>query len=132
MTTPNSSGGGAALETMAWMVPDGMSSMTPDERDEMSRGGDPEDYGYADRHDVALVRRTDAESAIRTLEERVASLEADAERYRWLRDKSVPPHNFYISVPIEFDGVRYTAAEVDAGIDSARAALSKTAQPGIE
>ena len=54
----------------------------------------------------------------------VASLRADAERYRWLRDKSVPPHNFYLSVPIEFDGVRYTPDEVDAGIDAARASLT--------
>lgn len=43
----------------------------------------------------------------------------DAARYRWLRDVSVPPHNFYLSVPIEFDGVRYTRAEVDAEIDAA-------------
>lgn len=46
----------------------------------------------------------------------------DAERYRWLRDVSVPPHNFYISVPDEFHGVRYTPAEVDAYIDAALAA----------
>ena len=44
----------------------------------------------------------------------------DAERYRWLRDASVPPHNFYLSVPIEFDGVRYGPHEVDAYIDAAR------------
>jgi hypothetical protein len=43
----------------------------------------------------------------------------DAERYRWLRDFSVPPHQFYLSVPIEFDGVRFTKAEVDAYIDAA-------------
>jgi hypothetical protein len=46
-------------------------------------------------------------------------LRADAARYRWLRDVSVPPHNFYISVPIEFDGVRYTPQDVDAAIDAA-------------
>jgi len=51
---------------------------------------------------------------------KVKALEADADRYRWLRDKSVPPHNFYLSVPIEFDGVRYLPAEVDAAIDAAR------------
>lgn len=44
----------------------------------------------------------------------------DAARYRWLRDVSAPPHNFYLSVPIEFDGIRYTRAEVDAYIDGAR------------
>jgi hypothetical protein len=43
----------------------------------------------------------------------------DARRYRWLRDVSVPPHNFYISVPDEFHGIRYSAPEVDAYIDAA-------------
>lgn len=52
-------------------------------------------------------------------------LRADAERYQWLRDVSVPPHNFYLSVPVEFDGVRYTRAEVDAGIDAAIDAARK-------
>ncbi|CDO34089.1 hypothetical protein [Novosphingobium sp. KN65.2] len=55
--------------------------------------------------------------------ERVAELEADAARYRWLRDHSVPPHNFYISVPDEFHGVKYSPSEVDAYIDEARAAF---------
>ncbi len=45
----------------------------------------------------------------------------DAARYRWLRDVSVPPHNFYLSVPDEFKDERYTKAEVDAAIDAARA-----------
>lgn len=49
----------------------------------------------------------------------------DAARYRWLRDASVPPHNFYLSVPIEFDGVIYTPAEVDAAIDAAMLAAGK-------
>lgn len=47
----------------------------------------------------------------------------DAARYRWLRDHSCLPHNFYISVPDEFQGVRYTPGEVDAYIDQARSAL---------
>ncbi len=44
---------------------------------------------------------------------------ADAARYRWLRNKSVPPHNFYLSVPVEFAGVSYKPHEVDAAIDAA-------------
>lgn len=51
-------------------------------------------------------------------------VEADAARYRWLRDHSCPPHNFYISVPDEFHGVRYASIEVDAYIDAARQALA--------
>lgn len=50
----------------------------------------------------------------------IEALEADAERYRLLRDKSCPPHNFYVSVPVEFAGVRYTSSEVDDYIDAAR------------
>lgn len=49
--------------------------------------------------------------------------EADAARYRWLRDHSCTPHNFYIAVPDEFHGVRYTPADVDAYIDAALAKL---------
>ena len=58
----------------------------------------------------------------RALALRATALEADAARYRWLRDKSVPPHNFYIGVPDEFHGVKYHASEVDAYIDAAIAA----------
>lgn len=43
----------------------------------------------------------------------------DAARYRWLRDRSVPPHNFYLSVPVEFKDDRYTPQQVDAAIDAA-------------
>lgn len=43
----------------------------------------------------------------------------DAQRYRWLRDKSVPPHIFYISVPCEYESVKFSPSEVDAYIDSA-------------
>ena len=50
---------------------------------------------------------------------RADEAERDAARYRWLRDKSVPPHNFYISVPVEFHEVRYSPWEVDAYIDEA-------------
>jgi len=62
------------------------------------------------------------EIAERKLEQeraRVAELEKDAARYRWLRDVSVPPHKFYVSVPVEFDGVRFEPNEVDAYIDAA-------------
>ena len=54
----------------------------------------------------------------------VERLREDAARYRWLRDESCPPHNFYVSVPDEFKGVRYSAHEVDTYIDAARLALA--------
>lgn len=55
-----------------------------------------------------------------------AQSRADAARYRWLRDYSCPPHQFYISVPDEFHGVRFSPPEVDEYIDRARAALQDT------
>lgn len=94
-------------------------------------------WGTFSHFDPTDVRRTmrAALSALRQHEERAPSpapvgepvaqgREADAARYRWLRDQSCPPHNFYISVPIEFHGVRYSPAEVDAYIDAAIRARS--------
>lgn len=69
--------------------------------------------------------RAYARSALAAQAAEVQALRADAERYRWLRDVSVPPHNFYLSVPVEFDGVRFTTQDVDAAIDAARAALKE-------
>lgn len=43
----------------------------------------------------------------------------NSKRYVWLRDISVPPHNFYLSVPVEFADVKYSPQEVDAAIDAA-------------
>lgn len=64
-----------------------------------------------------------ADAHVKALEKEVERLRGDAMRYCWLRDYSCPPHNFYISVPDEFAGVKYSASEVDNYIDSALAAL---------
>lgn len=45
------------------------------------------------------------------------ALHKDAERYRWLRDKSESIHQFYLSVPIWFSGVRFRAVDVDNAIN---------------
>ena len=45
----------------------------------------------------------------------------DAKRYQWLRDTSVPPHVFYLSVPDEFKDMKFATREVDAAIDAALA-----------
>lgn len=72
------------------------------------------------------IARGNAETAELTrLRAEVDAYKADAERYRWLRDVSEPPHNFYLSVPDEFAGVLYQPGEVDAYIDAARAALKE-------
>ena len=67
-------------------------------------------------------RAIDALAAAPKAEAVPSDVVRDAERYRWLRDASVPPHNFYIGVPDEFHGVRYLPSEVDAYIDAAIAA----------
>lgn len=56
--------------------------------------------------------------------------EADAARYRWLRDDSCPPHNFYVSVPDKFHGVKYAPADVDAYIDAAIRAIDPASLRG--
>ena len=60
-----------------------------------------------------------AAASTSALQAEVEALRKDAERYRWLRDVSVPPHNFYLSVPVEFYEVKYCACDVDAEIDAA-------------
>lgn len=82
--------------------------------------GELDDFipGWRDR--VSEFGKLKAE--VLALRAEVAALKANAARYLWLRDVSVPPHNFYLSVPTEFDGVRYAPADVDSYIDKARAA----------
>ncbi|POA52081.1 MULTISPECIES: hypothetical protein [unclassified Pseudomonas] len=49
------------------------------------------------------------------------ALRKDAERYRWLRDKSESVHQFYLSTPIWFTGVKFIKENVDSTIDIAMA-----------
>ena len=72
----------------------------------------------------AATALTQLQARVTELEAENARLREDAHRYRWLRDHSVPPHNFYISVPDEFSGVKYSPNDVDAYIDAARQALN--------
>lgn len=52
----------------------------------------------------------------------------DAERYRWLRDKSEPGIcAFYLSVGKAFDGVKFNQATVDEAIDAQIAAIAAKA-----
>lgn len=46
-------------------------------------------------------------------------LRKDAERYRWLRDKSESLHSFYLSTPVWMTGVRFRPENVDSTIDAA-------------
>jgi hypothetical protein len=54
-------------------------------------------------------------------EQRNAELEKDAARYIWLRDKSESVHQFYLSTPIWFTGVKFNTENVDSTIDAAMA-----------
>lgn len=47
-----------------------------------------------------------------------SELRKDAERYRWLRDKSESVHQFYLSTPIWFTGVKFSKENVDSTIDA--------------
>ena len=47
------------------------------------------------------------------------ALRKDAERYRWLRDQSESIHQFYLSTPIWFTGVKFSKESVDSTIDAA-------------
>lgn len=76
-----------------------------------------------------LITMQVAATAILAMAEENKRLRADAERYRWLRDHSCPPHNFYIAVPDEFSGVHYNRCDVDTYIDDARRALGKGEEP---
>ena len=59
------------------------------------------------------------------LKAEVEALRKDAERYQWLRDKSEAVHQFYLSVPLWFKGVRFRPQDVDNAID----AMSKGERP---
>lgn len=49
----------------------------------------------------------------------VQALRKDADRYRWLRDSSESIHQFYLSTPIWFTGVKFSKENVDSTIDAA-------------
>lgn len=49
----------------------------------------------------------------------ILALVADAERYRWLRDKSEAVNNFYLSTPIWLAGAKFSPEDVDSSIDAA-------------
>lgn len=75
-----------------------------------------------------LIRLADHDSAAAADKVRIAELEADAARYRWLRDHSQSFHTFYLSVPIWMTGVSVNQEKVDRSIDAA-IALAQQEQP---
>jgi hypothetical protein len=62
-----------------------------------------------------------AEQRLTAAEQRNSELEKHAARYIWLRDKSESVHQFYLSTPIWFTGVKFNTENVDSTIDAAMA-----------
>ena len=61
----------------------------------------------------------DLQQRLADAERRNAELEKNAARYIWLRDKSESVHQFYLSTPIWFTGVKFNQESVDSAIDAA-------------
>lgn len=80
-------------------------------------GGDD----LADAWDKAELEFVNAanSTAVLALIAEIQALRKDAERYRWLRDKSESGHSFYLSVPLWLSGIRFRKEDVDTGIDTA-------------
>jgi len=88
------------------------------------------DAYYADQHGVPVESMTAYRLAdtyrlpgiaahYRTFKAAETGLLKDAERYRWLRDRSESIHQFYLSTPIWFTGVKFSKENVDSTIDAA-------------
>lgn len=60
-----------------------------------------------------------AREEIARLKAEQEALSKDAERYQWLRDSSESVHQFYLSTPIWFTGVKFSKENVDSTIDAA-------------
>jgi hypothetical protein len=79
------------------------------------------DYSELELIAQAAVGFTDVSLAPDVVLELIAenkSLRKDADRYQWLRDRSEAVHQFYLSVPLWFKGVRFRAQDVDKAIDA--------------
>jgi hypothetical protein len=87
-------------------------------------------YSFRDGADIACSPSDQAfiaaanPAAVLELIAEVERLRVEAERYRWLRDKSEPGIcTFYLSVGQAFKGVKFAPETVDEAIDAAIASL---------
>ena len=69
--------------------------------------------------EVEALRRDKSEPCDGCFMADAEALRKDAERYRWLRDSSESIHQFYLSTPIWFTGVKFSKENVDSTIDAA-------------
>lgn len=84
----------------------------------IQQAGEEQLFLYCDQDEFLQIAEFVERQVLQT--EAVKKDQADASRYRWLRDISVPPHNFFLGVPVEFDGVKYLPHQVDDYIDAAK------------
>jgi hypothetical protein len=84
-----------------------------------------------DAADMQFIAECDPAAVLELIAE-VERLRAEAERYRWLRDKSEPGIcAFYLSVGQAFMGVKFARETVDEAIDAAIGAHTKAGkEPG--
>lgn len=83
-----------------------------------------ESIGVKNDHDliIPLARKVERlERAVAAKDQELESWKADAQRYRWLRDRSEPGGvcPFYLSVVEAFKDTRFRRETVDAQIDAA-------------
>lgn len=71
-----------------------------------------------DRAELEFAEAANSASVLALIAE-IQRLRKEAERYRWLRDKSESGHSFYLSVPLWLSGIRFRKEDVDTGIDMA-------------
>ena len=122
MTPSNEKAAGAGaveLQTVAWRIKHpsepgmlGHYPWTYTEREKATR---------RESIDVeALVRRTEAESALKLQADRIAELEKDAARYRWLRSSGMS--DTYVMVGCDFKGLCMEGLDdaVDAHMEGAQ------------
>lgn len=69
--------------------------------------------------EVQQTRIIELAQAANAARDEAEALRKDAERYQWLRDSSESIHQFYLSTPIWFTGVKFSKENVDSTIDAA-------------
>lgn len=79
-----------------------------------------DEYDKAWRHDLNDKNNVQALAAeVARLSAECEALRKNSARYQWLRDESESIHQFYLSTPIWFTGVKFSKENVDSTIDAA-------------
>ena len=109
----------AILATKSLWTTDDLNEVMSAESDQLNGGYIIADCQGPDRWRNANFIAAANPATILSLLAENETLRRDAERYRWLRDSSESIHQFYLSTPIWFTGVKFSKDNVDSTIDSA-------------